>query len=501
MPNSAFATAMQQSYTFKGEVLPLGAAMLDGEVYADCPIAIPLKTLNRHGLIAGATGTGKTKTLQVIAENLSDSGVPVLLMDIKGDLSGLAAAAVPKPFIQERYTKLQASFVPQAFPVELLTLGGDPGAQMRATVIEFGPVLLSKVLGLNENQEGLLAILFKYCDDNALPLIDLKDLSTLLQYAQNEGRAEIGSKYGNISSASLGTILRKVIALQQQGADQIFGELSWDVQDLLRSTAEGKGIISILRVTQMQDRPDIFSTYMLQLLVELYQTMPELGDADKPKLVMFIDEAHLIFSNASKELIQQLESIIKLIRSKGVGIYFCTQNPQDVPPSILGQLGLKIQHALRAFTANDRRDIKKTAENYPLSDFYKTEDLLTSLGIGEAIVTVLNEKGVPTQLAHTFMRTPRSRMDVLSPAEIQALVAKSDIAPKYNEEIDSRSAYEIITERLKMPKATSTATAAKTKTTKAEKGWLETAINSSAGRQAQRSIVRGLFGIITKYLK
>ncbi len=505
-----FLSAMQSGYAFKGESIKLGAAMLDGKVVAEAGISVPLRTMNRHGLIAGATGTGKTKTLQVIAEALSNASVPVLLMDIKGDLSGIAAPGTENNKIKERYQLLHEVYKPAAFPVELLSLSNEKGIRLRATVSEFGPVLLSKVLDLNETQSSFMAMLFKYCDDRALPLLDLKDMTKVLQYAGNEGKADIEKDYGKISTTSVGTILRKVIELQQQGADQFFGEVSFDINDLIRISDDGRGMVSILRVTDMQDRPKFFSTFMLQMLAELYATLPEEGDLDKPKLVIFIDEAHLIFKEANKALLEQMETIVKLIRSKGVGIFFCTQNPQDVPAAVLSQLGLKIQHALRAFTANDRKDIKQTAQNYPESEFYKTEDLITHLGIGEALVTLLNEKGVPTPLAHTFLVSPSSRMDILSDVEIDAVVAQSKLIPKYNKAIDRESAYEMLTNKLQAREEEATvstsqndgpATSTKRKTTREEKSWVEKAMTSSAGKQVQRSIVRTIFGVIQKMLK
>jgi DNA helicase HerA-like ATPase len=348
---NAFIASVKDGYTFKGESICMGAAMLDDEVLKEALVNLPLKTMNRHGLIAGATGTGKTKTLQVIAEGLSDASVPVLLMDIKGDLSGIAEPGVANDKITERYTKMGLTYKPADFPVELMSLSQEKGVRLRATVSEFGPILLSKILGLNDTQEGLVAMIFKYCDDNKMPLLDLKDFTKVLQYISNEGKAEIQKAYGAVATTSTGTILRKVIELQQQGADVFFGEPSFEVDDLMRIADDGKGMISVLRVTDMQSKPKLFSTFMLQLLAELYAVLPEAGDLDKPKLVMFIDEAHLVFQEASSALLQQIETVIKLIRSKGVGIFFCTQNPQDVPPSVLSQLGLKVQHALRAFTA------------------------------------------------------------------------------------------------------------------------------------------------------
>src|SRR6187200_3217983 len=443
-----FIETVKAGYTFKGEAYKIGCAVLEGEVVSDAAVLLPLRTMNRHGLIAGATGTGKTKTLQVLSEILSDASVPVVMMDIKGDLSGVAAPGAVNDKINERVQKLNIEYKPAAYPVELLTLSNQKGARLRATVSEFGPVLLSKILGLNDTQGGFVAMIFKYCDDNKLPLLDLKDFIKVLQYVSDEGKAELEKTYGKISTTSTGTILRKVIELQQQGADIFFGETSFDVEDLLRIADDGRGMISIVRVTDLQDRPKLFSTFMLQLLAELYATCPEEGDLDKPKLVMFIDEAHLIFQEASQALLQQIETIIKLIRSKGIGIFFCTQNPMDVPASVLAQLGLKVQHALRAFTAADRKVIKQTSENYPETEFYKTEDLITQLGIGEALVTLLNEKGIPTPLVQTMLLPPRSRMDILTAQEIQNLVASSAIVSKYSQTLDRDGAFELLNKKI-----------------------------------------------------
>jgi DNA helicase HerA-like ATPase len=443
-----FSPAVKDGYTFKGENVKIGCGMLNGQVVPGADVFIPLKMLNRHGLVAGATGTGKTKTLQMLTEFLSDASVPVVMMDIKGDLSGIAAAGSVSDKITERCKLLNVTFTPSAFPVELMTLSNEKGIRLRATVSEFGPILLSKILGLNDTQGGLVAMLFKYCDDNKMPLLDLKDFIKILQYAGNEGKSELTKLYGSISTTSTGTILRKVVELQQQGADIFFGEPSFEVDDLMRISDDGRGIINILRVTDMQSKPKLFSTFMLQLLAELYATCPEEGDLDKPKLVMFIDEAHLLFEEATDALLKNIETVIKLIRSKGVGIFFCTQNPQDVPASILSQLGLKVQHALRAFTAADRKTIKQASENFPETAFYKTEDLLTQMGTGEAFVTVLNEKGIPTPLVHTMLCPPRSRMDILSDVEIDALISKSKLVNKYNRTIDNESAYEILNSKL-----------------------------------------------------
>lgn len=497
MDKQAFVEVINSGYTFKGESVQIGCAMLDGEVIPEAKIFLPLKTLNRHGLIAGATGTGKTKTLQVISEFLSDEGIPVVLMDIKGDLSGIAAPGAENGKITERYSKMNLSYSPSAFPVELLSLSGKDGVRLRATVSEFGPVLLSKILGLNDTQGGIVSLIFKYCDDNNFPLLDLKDFTKVIQYISAEGKSEIESKYGKISTTSTGTILRKVIELQQQGADVFFGEKSFEVDDLMQKSGN-RGVISILRVADIQDKPKLFSTFMLQMLAELYSTLPEVGDVEKPKLIMFIDEAHLVFQEASKDLLQQIETIIKLIRSKGVGIYFCTQNPMDVPPSVLSQLGLKVQHALRAFTAADRKVIKQTSENYPETSFYKTENLITDLGIGEALVTMLNEKGIPTPLAHVMLCSPRSRMDILTPMEIAAINSSSKLIDKYNRDIDSESAYEILSRKLQSVSASENS--APSKSAKPEPSTFEkiagNTIVKSMMRTAGNSIVRSILGTL-----
>jgi len=496
MQREKFTEDINSGYTFKGNSFLLGSAMLGGEVVTEAQVKVPLRTLNRHGLISGATGTGKTKTLQVLAEALSDASVPVLLMDIKGDLSGLAAPSPGHPKIDERAKLLGIDFTPSDFPVELLSLSNEPGVRLRATVTEFGPVLLAKVLDLNSTQESILAMLFKYCDDNEMPLLDLKDMQKTLQWAANDGKDVLKEEYGTISTSSVGTIMRKVIELQQQGGDDIFGEPSFDIEDLMRIADDGRGMINILRVTDIQDKPKMFSTFMLQLLSEMYANLPEEGDLDQPKLVMFIDEAHLIFDNANNVLISQLETIIKLIRSKGVGIFFVTQNPVDIAPAVLSQLGMKIQHALRAFTANDRKAIKQTAENYPLSDYYDTDEIITQLGTGEALVTLLNEKGIPTPLAATMLCPPKSRMDILTTEEINALVRKSRLVDIYNRTIDSKSAYEILTE--KMQAAKEAEPEIKKRRQKEEKSTLEkigdNTVVKSILRTAGNAIVRSLLG-------
>jgi len=506
-----FIKDIAEGNTFKGDYITLGAAMLDGETVTNAYVNVPLKTMNRHGLIAGATGTGKTKTLQVLAENLSEKGVPVLLMDIKGDLSGLAKPSPGHAKIDERHEKIGLPFDPKAFPVEVMTLSEQDGVRLRATISEFGPVLISRILNVTETQAGIISVIFKYCDDNKLPLLDLKDFKKILQYATREGKKEFEDEYGRISTASTGAILRKLVELEQQGGDVFFGETSFDTQDLLRIDDSGRGYINIIRLTDIQDKPKLFSTFMLSLLAEIYSTFPEQGDSGRPELIMFIDEAHLIFNEASDALLDQIESIVKLIRSKGVGLYFVTQNPTDVPEAVLGQLGLKVQHALRAFTAKDRKAIKLTAQNYPDTEYYDTAEVLTSLGIGEALVSALDEKGKPTPLAATMMRAPMSRMDILTEAELGNLLAESKLARKYNKDIDRDSAYEMLNAKIALAEAEDVKQKARE-----EKEALKRAESkrktSSPRRRSSRmnpivkvltsaTVIRGVLGILSKMMK
>ncbi len=485
-----FIQDILSGYQYKGEKIVLGKAKLDGEVLSEAEISVALKTMNRHGLIAGATGTGKTKSLQILAEQLSLKGVPTLLMDIKGDLSGIAAPGEENKAIIERQQLLGIDYTPMGAPVEFLSLSHEPGARLRATVTEFGPILFSKILELNDTQTGIISIVFKYCDDKGYPLLDLKDIREVLRYLSDDdrGKQELASTYGSISKASLGTILRKIVTLEQQGADRFFGEPSFDVNDLLK-TKDEKGVVSIIRLTDIQDRPSLFSTFMMSLLAEIYESFPETGDPDKPKLVIFIDEAHLIFKEASKTLLDQMETMVKLIRSKGVGLFFCTQVPGDVPDGVLGQLGLKIQHALRGFTAKDRKQIQKAVENYPITSYFKADEVITQLGIGEAFVTALNEKGIPTPLAYTYMRAPLSRMDVLSETEIETIIGKSELVDKYSQEIDRESAYEMLTQRLKTEENPQPAQPKKPEgRPKKEKSVFETIITDSTTKSFIRTI-------------
>ena len=505
---TAFLETINNGYQFKGDSIILGGAMYDKTCQTDHYVRIPLATLNRHGLIAGATGTGKTKTLQIVAEQLSKVGVPSLLMDIKGDLSGIAVPSDGHPKIDERHEQIGFAFEAGGSPVEFLSLSDEKGVRLRATLTEFGPILFSKILGLNETQSGIVSVIFKYCDDQNLPLLDLDDFRKTLQFVTDTGKEEFELEYGRISSASVGAIMRRLVELEQQDAGLFFGEKSFDVEDLVRHDENGRGMVSILRLTDIQNKPKLFSTFMLQMLAEIYATFPEEGDMDKPKLVLFIDEAHLVFEEATDALLDQIEVIIKLIRSKGVGIFFITQNPVDVPNDVLGQLGLKIQHALRAFTAKDRKAIKLAAQNYPITDFYDVDKLLTELGIGEALVSALDEKGRPTPLVHTLLRAPESKMDVLSSKEINTIIKQSDLIEEYNKTVDRESAYDILAEKIKAAQdekhqAKMEKQRSKGRSTSRRKGddsMLEKMWNSTTTRQITRTVAReltrGLLGVL-----
>lgn len=498
---ATFIQRIQQSYSSKEAHIYLGAGVLNNEILAEAQINLPLRMMNRHGLVAGATGTGKTRTLQVLAEQLADAGVPVFLLDVKGDLSGLNAPGSSNPKLEERAKNLGITFNPQGFPVEVYSLSGKNGATMRATVLEFGPVLLSKVLELNETQTGTLAVLFKYADDHKLPLVDLNDLKKVLNYlAEGPGKEEIKESYGKISTATSGTILRKIVALEQQGVNRIFGEPSFDIDDLFQKV-DGKGVISLLNISDTQSQPALFSTFLLSLLVEIYNSMPEAGDLDKPKLVFFFDEAHLLFKDAPKAFLEQIEQVVRLIRSKGIGVFFCTQSPQDIPETVLAQLGNRVQHALRAFTPNDADNLRKTVKTYPRSDFYTIDECLTTLGIGQALVTVLNEKGIPTEVAVTHLTPPRAIMGPLPAAELQQLIAASEMQAKYGETIDPVSAHEILTERVNARQQQEAALEEKEEVKKTgngrrEKSAVEEVLSSPVAKEIGRQVVRGLFGML-----
>jgi DNA helicase HerA-like ATPase len=447
--DQAFRDAITTGYTLDEPSLTIGSAMREGELFNDTRVQVALSMLNRHGLIAGATGTGKTKTLQLMAGQLSRAGVPVFVADIKGDLTGLAApGATGHPKLVERTESLAWTFEPSGHPVEFLSLTGKLGSQVRATVSSFGPLLLGKVLDLNETQTSILALVFKYCDDNDLPLLDLKDLATTLKFLSSDEGKPILADYGGMSSASVGVLLRSIVVLEQEGADIFFGEPEFDVDDLLRTTPDGLGMISILELSDVMDQPRLFSTFMLWMLARLYEELPEAGDLPKPKLCFFFDEAHLLFNDASDALMEQIERTARLIRSKGVGIYFVTQVPADVPSSVLAQLGNRVQHALRAFTPEDADNLRKAARTFPMTDFYDVETTLTSLGTGEALVTVLSPKGIPTPLAATRLLPPDSLMAPVEEVVFRGHIAMSPLQAKYGATVDRDSAHERITARI-----------------------------------------------------
>jgi DNA helicase HerA-like ATPase len=447
--DQAFRDEMAQGYALGEPGLILGSPMLGGELDNDARVQVALSMMNRHGLIAGATGTGKTKTLQLLAGQLSQAGVPVFVADIKGDVTGMAAPGdATNPKVVERAQSLGWTFQPSGHPVEFLSLSGALGAQVRATVHSFGPLLLGKVLDLNETQTSILALVFKYCDDNDLPLLDLKDLATTLKFLSSDEGKPILADYGGMSPASVGVLLRSLVVLEQEGADTFFGEPQFDVADLIRTTPDGAGVVSILELRDVMDQPRLFSTFMLWMLAQLYETLPEIGDVPKQKLCYFFDEAHLLFDGASQALLDQIERTARLIRSKGVGVYFVTQAPTDVPSSVLAQLGNRVQHALRAFTPDDADALRKTARTFPMTTHYQVEATITSLGIGEALVTVLSPRGVPTPLAATRLLPPDSLMAALPDADLQARIASASLKAKYGQAIDRQSAYEMITARL-----------------------------------------------------
>lgn len=495
----SFIAAIQKSYQTSQPAIHLGSAILEGEIITEAKVNLPLKMMNRHGLVAGATGSGKTRTLQVLAEQLSAAGVPVFMSDIKGDLSGIGQAGKTNPALEERSQILGTSFQPTGYPVELYSLSGKKGAQMRATILEFGPILLSKIFELNDTQSGVLAILFKYADDKDLPMVDLNDLKKVLAYlSDGPGAAEIKSDYGSISSSTAGTILRKIVALEQQGIGTIFGEKSFDITDLI-NRVDGQGVISLLNVSDVQDKPALFSTFMLSILAELYQKLPEAGDLDKPKLVFFLDEAHLLFKDAPRAFLDQIEQVIRLIRSKGVGIFFCTQMAQDIPVSVLSQLGNRVQHVLRAFTPQDADALKQTVKTYPRSDYYAIDQILTTLGIGQALITVLNEKGIPTEVAATHLLPPNSIMGPMTQADYENHVTSSDVYLKYKDPIDPESAYELLTKRMDDQariEASAKEEVIQAKQQKEEKGMITEMLTSPLAKQIGREVVRGVFGML-----
>ncbi len=501
MSKETFVEAINKSYSTPLPSIYLGAGVFGGEIIGEAKVNLPLRMMNRHGLVTGATGSGKTRTLQLMAEQLSAAGVPVFMPDMKGDLSGISKEGTANDRINERASALGMKYSPSGFPVELYSLSGKLGAQMRATVTEFGPTLLGKILELNDTQTGVLNILFKYSDDKKLPIVDFNDLKKVLNYlTEGPGAAEIKGDYGKISPATTATILRKIVSLEQQGVHQIFGETSFDVDDLFEKV-DGRGVISLLNVSDIQSQPAIFSTFMLALLAEIYQRLPEAGDLDKPKLIFFLDEAHLLFNDAPKAFLDQIDQVIRLIRSKGVGVFFCTQLTQDIPPTVLSQLGNRVHHVVRAFTPNDVKALKETVRSFPRSAFYDMEQQFTQLGTGQAFITVLNEKGIPTETVVTHLAPPASVMGPVAESEYQKLLDTSDIYRKYKDTVDPQSAFEILNTRIKereeeqeeiekkeeKPRSTSA---------RKEKSTFEEVISSPVAKQVGRELVRGVFGVL-----
>jgi len=507
-----FAQTIADGYKFSGAVLDVGRPIRDGKMFPELPVSLPMAMMNRHGLIAGATGTGKTKTLQLLAGALSEAGVPVFLADLKGDLSGLARPGVSNDKLQARCKDLKVAFVPKGHTVEFLSLTGKQGAQVRATVSSFGPLLLAKVLDLNDTQQGVLALLFKFCDDQHLPILDLPDLKAVVAYLQGLDSQQLAG-YGGMSKAALGVLNRKLVELEQQGADLFLGEPEFDIKDLLRTTPDGKGVISILSLADIQDRPALFSTFMMWLLGELFHQLPERGDVDKPVLVFFFDEAHLLFDEASKALLNQVEQVVKLIRSKGVGVYFVTQTPKDIPADVLAQLGNRFQHALRAFTPDDAKALKATAGTFPRTPFYDIEKELTSLGIGEALVTVLDPQGRPTPVVATRLIPPDSFMGALDEKDFKTALKAGSLQAKYAQAIDRESAREILQKKIAVPQAAGRSARdaegenlpspepARGRRGKPEPSMAEEILKSPLTRQIGREVVRGLFGLLKKNLR
>ncbi|MGE5927213.1 MAG: helicase HerA-like domain-containing protein [Gemmatimonadota bacterium] len=495
---STFAD-MLGGYGFDVPSVTLGGALdRTGAIHPAPLVRIPLAMTNRHGLIAGATGTGKTRTLQLLAEQLSAQGVPVFVADIKGDLQGLAVAGQPSDKITARAESMGYAWKASGAPVEFVSLTGRDGVQLRATVSSFGPLLLAKVLRLNETQSSVLSLVFKYCDDQGLPLLDFADLRSVLQFLTSDAGKGALAEYGAISSQSVGVLLRKMVELEQQGAERFFGEPEFDINDLLVTTADGRGVVTCLELADVQDRPALFSTFMMWLLAELYQNLPEVGDIAKPKLVFFFDEAHLLFDDAPKAFLDQVQQVIRLIRSKGVGVFFVTQTPKDVPEEVLAQLGNRIQHALRAHTPNDDKALRATVRTYPKTDFYDLEETLTSLGTGEAVVTALDPKGRPTPVVATRLIPPAARMAPLSPEELKVELAQSDLLAEYGTAVDRESAHEMLAKRIAetAPPAEAEKKGAGSRVRKTATQAAIGAIGLTIGRTVGREIARGVLGML-----
>ncbi|MDB2705303.1 DUF853 domain-containing protein [Pseudomonadota bacterium] len=411
------------------------------------PINMLAKMANRHGLIAGATGTGKTITMQGLAEGFSDLGVPVFLADIKGDVSGVTQPGKPHPKVAERVEIMQLDdFEFEGFPATFWDVFGKLGHPVRTTISDMGPLLLSRLLNLNDTQSGVISLVFRVADDNGWLLLDLKDLRAMLKFV-SDNAAEFRTLYGNVSSASVGAIQRRLISLEDQGGDELFSEPVLNLDDLMQTDAEGKGIINMLAANSLMNSPQLYSTFLLWLMAELFEQLPEVGNPEKPKLVLFFDEAHLIFKGAPPILLDKIEQVVRLIRSKGVGVYFVTQNPTDIPDSVLGQLGNRIQHALRAYTARDQKAVKAAAQTFRDNPDLDTEKLITELGVGEALVSLLDEKGRPQMVQRTLIKPPKSQIGPISASQRTVLMSNSLVAGVYEKEVDRESAYEILAER------------------------------------------------------
>jgi uncharacterized protein len=501
-PRSASGTAPAQQiaagYAVEGQALALGTVVVDGTTDPAAQIRIPLATVNRHGLVAGATGTGKTKTLQVIAEQLSAAGVPALMADVKGDLSGLSRPGQSSDKITARAKETGDNWEARAFPVEFLSLGTKGiGVPVRATIASFGPILLSKVLGLNATQESTLGLIFHWVDQQKLPLLRLRDLRAVISHLTgDEGKADL-KDLGGVSAQTAGVILRALVNLEAEGADTFFGEPELKPENLLSVDDKGHGVISLLELGDQAARPVLFSTFLMWVLSDLFKSLPEVGDTDKPKLVFFFDEAHLLFTEASKAFLEQVEQTVKLIRSRGVGVFFCTQLPTDVPNEVLSQLGARIQHALRAFTPDDQKALTKTVRTYPKTDVYDLASALTSLGIGEAVVTVLSERGAPTPVAWTRLRSPRSLMAAIGDDAISAAAKASPLQAKYGQTVESKAAYEMLAERAAAaPPAEAGAQSAPA--TAKKPGWWKRLVNSRGFQTFLRALgtelIRSMFG-------
>jgi len=503
MAGEDFGKAIADAYATSGAAVELGLGVLDGKVVPEAGVRVPLPMTNRHGLIAGATGTGKTRTLQGIAEQLSDAGIPVFLADVKGDLSGLAAPGATGGAGPDRAKDLGLEFEPASFPVEYFSLGGlGPGVPIRATVSDFGPRLLAKVLEANETQEQSLDLVFHYADSKGLPLLDLSDLRALLSFLDSDaGKGELQG-IGGLASSTVGVLLRSLVGLEDGGGNELFGEPQLDIADLLRTAPDGRGIVSCLELPAVQDKPKLWSTALMWLLAELFEHLPEVGDVKRPKLVFFFDEAHLLFDGASKAFLESVTQTVRLIRSKGVGVFFCTQTPKDVHEDVLAQLGNRIQHALRAFTPDDAKALKATVSTFPKSEFYDLGELLTQLGIGEAAVTILSDRGVPTPVVHTRLRPPRSRMSAAD--DVAGAAQASPLFAKYGTRVDAQSAREMLATRLDQAGATGAPAVPQESHQQAATAVgagaeaLTDFLKSSTGKTITREVVRGVFGMLKK---